>query len=109
MIVSDKNVQDALTYLADDPHPLAVARKAVTDAENNRKRVWAQCFLDADGTVDARKAQAECDQDHVMAQDGESEAILEFERHKSRCKAAEMIIEIWRSENANARAAERVR
>ncbi len=109
MIVTDKHVSSALEYLADDPHPIAVARKAVTDAENETKRIFARVFLAAFGSVDARKATAEIDQGYITAKDRESDAIQSLERHKARTKSAEMIIEVWRSENANARAAERLR
>lgn len=109
MIVTDQNVTDALTYLADDPHPIARARKDLTDAENYAKALFAQRFLGADGSVDARKSIAEVDLDYQEAKATEAEKLMELERHKARVKAAEMIIEIWRSENANARAAERVR
>lgn len=109
MIVSDKNVSDALTYLADYPHPVAVARKALTDAENAAKRSFAQAFLSAEGAVEARRAKAETSDEYQEAKAIESAAVLDLETHKARCRAAEMLIEIWRSENANARAAERVR
>ena len=109
MIVSEKNVSDALAYLADDPHPLALARKHVTDAENNCKRVYAEAFLDASGSVEARRAVAETSSEYQEAKANESVAILELERHKARAKAAEMLLDIWRTENANIRAAERIR
>jgi hypothetical protein len=109
MIVSDQNVSDALTYLADNPHPIAIARKAVTDAENAAKHAFAKAFLSAEGAVEARRAKAETSDEYQEAKANESAAILDFETHKARCRAAEMLIEIWRSENANARAAERVR
>ena len=109
MIVSDKNITDALAYLADDPHPLALARKDVTDAENKAKQIYARCFVSAVGSVEARKASAEVSPEYIAAKAEEAEAIKELERHKSRARAAEMLIEVWRSENANARAAERVR
>lgn len=109
MIVKDKLVSDALAYLAQDPHPIAVARKAVVDAENAAKLSYASAFLDAEGSVGAREATATCDGDYHLAKGVESDAILDLERHRARVKAAEMIIEVWRSENANARAAERVR
>lgn len=109
MIVSDKNIQTALEYLAIDPHPVALARKEVTDAENKCKRLFAQAFLGAEGSVDARKAEAEASGDYVTAREEEAMAILELERHRARSRAAEMLIEVWRSENANARAAERIR
>jgi hypothetical protein len=109
MIVSDQNVTDALTYLADNPHPIAIARKVLTDAENAAKRAFAHAFLEAEGAEGKRKAEAEIDADYQAKKSREAEALLDLETHRQRCKAAEMIIEIWRSENANARAAERVR
>ena len=109
MIVSENNVSDALTYLADDPHPLARARKEITDAENKAKRLYARAFMDAQGSVEARKSAAETDDEYVIAKDDEAEAIFQLERHKARVKAAEMILEIWRTEQANIRATERIR
>lgn len=109
MIVSEKNISDALAYLAIDPHPLALARKYVVDAENFSKQEWSTAFLNAEGTVDARRAIAETDNIYRGAKELEAKAILDLERHKARARAAEMLIEVWRSENANVRAAERVR
>lgn len=108
-IVSDKNVSDALAYLAIDPHPLALARKYVVDAESASKQTFAEQFLAAEGSIDARKATAESSAGYQRAKSEEAEAILDLERHKARARAAEMLIEVWRSENANVRAAERVR
>src|SRR5690348_13227121 len=109
MIVTEHQVSAALEYLADDPHPIAVAKKSVTDAENETKRIFARVFLASDGSVDARKAHAEIDPTYISAKERESDAIQSLERHKARTKSAEMIIEVWRSENANARVAERIR
>lgn len=109
MIVSEKNISDALAYLAMDPHPLALARKYVVDAENQAKGVFALLFLEATGSVKERECDAMTDDGYVNAKKLEAEAILDLERHKARARAAEMLIEVWRSENANVRAAERVR
>lgn len=109
MIVTDEKVEIALSYLNMDPHPLALARKDVTDAETKAKQAYARAYLGADGSVEARKATAETSADYAAAKREEANAALEFERHRARVKGAEMMIEIWRSENANARAAERIR
>lgn len=109
MIVSEKNISDALAYLAIDPHPLALARKYVVDAENASKAMFAKLFLESEGSVAAREAEAMCSKAYIETKAEESEAILDLERHKARARAAEMLIEVWRSENANVRAAERVR
>jgi DNA topoisomerase VI subunit B len=110
MTVSEKNVSDALIYLADDPHPLAVAQFNLATAEATTKQTFARLFLDSNqSTVDAKKASAECHPDHIAAKQVEANAILECERHKRRVRAAESLLEIFRTENANARAAERIR
>ena len=109
MIVTDANIHDALAYLAIDPHPLALARKDVVDAENKAKQIYCRAFLSADGSVAAKEAAAIVSAEYVTAKTEEAEAIKELERHKARARAAEMLIEVWRSENANARAAEKVR
>ena len=109
MIVSDDTVSKALQYLADDPHPIAIARKDVTDAENEVSELYSRLFLAAGGSNEVRKATALQDPLYCDAKIKEAEAIHDWERHRARVKAAEMIIEVWRSENANARAAERIR
>lgn len=110
MIVSDDNVSTALKYLAEDPHPVAVARKRVTDAENAAKSTYGRLFLASNGSsVAAKEASVNSNQEYAAAKAEESTAIFELERHKARSRAADMLIEVWRSENANARAAERVR
>ena len=109
MIVTDDMVATALAYLADDPHPIAVARKRATDAENTAKRIFAQVYLLAEGTVRERECFVEMNQQYQEAKTQEVRAAMELERHKARSRSAEMVIEVWRSENANARAAERVR
>lgn len=109
MIVNDDTVSKALQYLSEDPHPVALARKDVTDAENNSKAAYAAFYLKTEGTVKERESWVESDPVYKQRKSDEGDAIMEFERHRARVRAAEMICEIWRSENANARAAERVR
>lgn len=109
MAVSDHNVTDALTYLASDPHPLAVAKFRLTMAENKSRETFAQQFLTSSGSVKERESWAETSVEYSAAKQAEADCVMELERHKSRTKAADMLLEVWRTENANARAAERVR
>lgn len=109
MIVSDDTVSKALAYLAEDPHPIALARKELTDAENEKEKAFAQAYADQSGSIKDRETACERELSVIAARDRVSEATGDLERHRARVRAAEMIIEVWRSENANARAAERVR
>ena len=110
MIVTEQAVSDALGYLAADPHPVALARKDLTDAENKRERIFAEIFRAANGgSIKDRETWVEISPQYQEAKAEESEAQFEYERHRARIRSAEMLLEIWRTENANARAAERVR
>lgn len=109
MIVSDKNVSDALIYLADDPHPIAIARKELTDADNACEYIEAVVYGEQEGNIKDKEAATRRDSRVVEARARVSTAGFGLERHKARIRAAEMILEIWRSENANVRAAERIR
>lgn len=110
MIVTDHNVEEALRYLAIDPHPIALARKDVEDAEANTKTVYSRLVLaSSEGSDKRREADALQNPDYLQAKENETSAIFDFERHKQRKNAAEMLISVWQSEGANARAAEKVR
>lgn len=109
MIVSDDTVSKALQYLAEDPHPIALARKELTDAENEKERIFAEIYKTQEGSIKDRETACERNEEVRRARAAMGEALFQFDRHKARIRAAEMIIEVWRSENANARAAERIR
>src|SRR5690349_527746 len=109
MIVSDDTVSKALAYLAEDPHPLAIAQKNALFAEKAKDETFAALFLKVEGTKDERKCFAESDPLFKAARETEIEAQAEMARHKRRTEAADKIISVWQTENANARAAERVR
>lgn len=108
MIVDDDKVSAALAYLADE-NIAAVTRYATTMAENHAKTVFARLFLMSSGPVAEREARAGSHADYIEAKRVEAEAIRELERHRAKVREAEMVIEIWRTESANARTAEKVR
>lgn len=108
--LTDDQVSAALDYLSQDPHPVASARADVTRAENTRKSAYANAFLNADGkTIDEKKARAEITPEYELAKKHEADAILKFRSEEARVNNASLICELWRSVQANARAAERVR
>lgn len=109
MIVSDDTVSKALAYLAEDPHPLANAQKAELFAEKHKNEVFADIYLASGGTAKERESQVLLHRGYQSAVEEEIEAQSEVLRHKRRTDAAEKIISVWQTENANARAAERVR
>jgi hypothetical protein len=110
MIATDDKVMAALEYMSADPHPLALAKKDLMDAENATKRTFAHCFIHAIGSsVEAKKAVAQIHKEYEEAQETEAAAFFIVKNEEARAKWADAIIEVWRTENANQRAAERIR
>jgi hypothetical protein len=109
MIVSDDTVSKALAYLAEDPHPLAQAQKDVLFAEKAKDEVFAELYLVTEGTAKERESLVFADPKYKVAWEAEIRMQGEMGRHKRRVDAADKIISVWQTENANARAAERVR
>lgn len=108
-IVSDDTVSKALAYLAEDVHPLANAEKAVLFAEKATGEAFAELYLKTEGTAKERESRVLLDPLYQAARQVEIEAHAERMRHKRRAEAAERILEIWRSEQANIRRAESIR
>lgn len=107
MIVSEKNVSDALTYLAEGG--AAPAEASYLAAEQRRERLYAELFLLATGGVEQRKCAVLIDKEYQEALAEEIAAKVELSRCKSRASGADKICDIYRTENANARAAEKIR
>jgi len=108
-IVSDDTVSKALQYLASDPHPLAAAQTALLFAKKTTAEAYAQIYLASDGTKDERNSRVMLDAVYKAAQTAEIEADAEVGRHRRRTEAAERILDIWRTEQSNIRAAEKIR
>lgn len=109
MIVKESQVSAALEYLADTTVP-AEARFNLTVAENRVERVKAELYLAQNGgTIEERKSQVMIRPEYQNSLNELAHAQKELERHKARARSAEMFIAVWQTENANIRAAERVR
>lgn len=109
MIVNDDTVSKALQYLAADPHPLAAAQTAFLFAEKATAETYANLYNGATGTKDERNSTVLLSPLYQAAKTAEIDASSEVARHKRRVEAAERILDIWRTEQSNIRAAEKVR
>lgn len=109
MIVTEEHVQTALEYLSAEPNPLARAARLSLAAENEAKRAFARAFVAAIGTNDLRKQLATLDSEYIAAQDRQEQAEEEHVAQREQSKWADKVIDLYRTENANARAADRIR
>lgn len=110
MIVTDEQVETALAYLNATPSPIGLAKFELTKAENEKELRYATLFLVAEGkSVRDRECFVEASEAYTVARNQFAEATGAYEEEKARVRGAEMVIECWRTANANQRAAERIR
>jgi hypothetical protein len=107
MIVSEKNVSDAITYLAEGGESEAMA--AHLAAKQRREKIFAELYLKTEGAVKERECSVIVNQLYQEALSLENAAQAELIHGKRRADGADKICEIWRTQNANARAAEKIR
>ena len=103
-MIEDKQVEAALFYVRDHAGEAGQLAGAVKEAEARRKTSMAISFLQATGTVAERQARSRTDPAVMVAYHDYCEAVADYEKIKLNIKAAEMLIEVWRTENSNRRA-----
>lgn len=106
-VIKDETVSHAFEQLRDHAFPAAAARADRQRREDLVKAEKGRVFLSVTGTVAEREAQVLQDNAVVAALEGLYAAIELDEQYRNLRTNAELIIEAWRSTNANRRALER--
>lgn len=102
--ISDEAVQRALDYLKDKAPERAAARAARLYMEKQVKVVWADVFMSADAkTVADKEAIAESSMAYRDALKEYRQAIEQDEKCREYANAAQILIELYRTEQANNR------
>jgi hypothetical protein len=104
-LITDDMLESALHYLATSSDQIASARANRVRAEFNRKRLRAKLILQSpEKSQGLREAWAESSDAYQTACELEADWVEKDEFHRSERNKAEVIVETWRSENANNRA-----
>jgi hypothetical protein len=104
-LVTDEMVEEALNYLATSSETIAAARARRLRAEFARKRVRARLILQSNlPAASSREAWAEAHELYFQACEEEVKALEEDEYARDRRNKADVILDCWRTENANRRA-----
>ena len=101
--ISDQRMEAALHFLAETDEQFAAVKADHAKAEIYRKRIRAKVSLLATGTATDRQARAETDPETIAADEEFIIAITALEQLKARRERAMIVIEVWRSINANRR------
>lgn len=103
-MISDKEAEAAIDFLADGAEELGNAKERLLRAEYMREVQEAFEFMKStEKTVDAKKAAARLTDDYKAACDEEAIAAGEWEKAKARMEAAKQTIAVYQTQSANAR------
>ena len=89
--------EKAVNYLAETDRQIAEVKALHERCKRQGKQVWSAIFLRVDGSVEARKAQAEVHEEYQAAQAAEMTALKEYESLKNERETACVLIDFWRS------------
>lgn len=104
-MISDNDIDKALSYLRDNAEKDAQARAERLYMDEWKDVVLAQQqALYADLSVAAARVKAECSEAYKAALEAYKQAIYEDERRRFLRAAAETRVEAWRTQSSNMRA-----
>lgn len=103
-LLTEEQVQSAFDWLLESGAQIAAARAMVLRCEYRAKAVRARMELNApDGPMDRKKAWALCQTEYQKACEDHVEAIHEWERLSDQRNKVQLILECWRTMQANDR------
>jgi hypothetical protein len=104
MLINEQRVEQALTYLVDTDFPCADAKVNSERWKYVAKRTRAACILTlTEGTAQVKDAKAETSEGVIGADENYFRCLEEFERMSAKRKTEQLVIEVWRTEQANLR------
>jgi hypothetical protein len=102
-LVTDEQAERAADFIRDNAEKFAHAKANRIYHEEYRKSLKAILFSDYEGSAVVREQAAYADDKYTEHLKSLRQAVLEEEKLKGMIKAAEMKIEVWRSQSANLR------
>ncbi len=103
MLPGEDDVSKALNYLASTDEAEANAKALVKAVDEGRKIIKAQVFLAAKGTAAERTEIAYASPEYQAQIERQQDATADHALLHTKRKRAELMIEVWRSTNANRR------
>lgn len=103
-MIADEQIERSLDYVRDNAALIGQLRGQKAYLEHRIKIERSERYLDAEGTVNEREAIAWTDPSVHRLCNEYRDCLTEMHTVETLFKAAELKIEVWRSQNANARA-----
>ena len=102
-MISEERTERAVEFLRDTAEKYGQARGYVAYCEGNLRRVKALEMVSKAGGLGEREAAAYASAPYCTALEALQNAVCECETIKARREAAELTIEVWRSQNSSKR------
>jgi len=99
-MISDERTERAVEFLRDTAQEYGQLRGRVAYTSANLRRVKSLEMLSREGGVGAREAEAYASPAYLEAMEDEQNAVAEYETLRAKREAAQMTIEVWRSQNS---------
>ena len=102
-MISRDRMEKSLKYLAESDEEFAYHKTHALKMERKAKSVFRAMFLAHSGTVAEREAKADASQEYQDASEAEFAAKLTLEHIKAKRDTEALVIDVWRSLNADQR------
>ena len=102
-MVTDDRMEKALRYMAETDEPCATLKADMERAEFKAKAIKDAVFLRLEGTVAERTAQAGSSDEYSVAMEAYFGFVAAFEKVRNKRNTESLVIDVWRSINANRR------
>lgn len=102
-MIDDNRAERAVEFYRDNAEQRGELRGQIAYLDHAIKITLAQAFLNSDGTVAEREARSRQDKDYLAKVDELRGATTELHTIETKLKAAEMTMELYRTQAANSR------
>jgi hypothetical protein len=97
-MIAEERVEKAVEFMRDTSKPYGAARGHVAFCEGNLRRVKALQMVGKPGSAADREATAYASSEYLSGLEALQNAVAESETLRAQRDAAEMTIEVWRSQ-----------
>lgn len=102
-MITDEQAEQAVLWIAKFSDEVGQRRGAVEQTKHTAKTQEACMFLQSQGTVAERHAKAASHASVITAWDDHANAVADYETARTKLKAKELTVEVWRTQAANNR------
>lgn len=102
-MIAEDRLQKSLKYLAETDESAAKAKAYMLGLEKQEKSILGIEYLKTTGTVGERDAEARNSTAYTKWREDYENAVADFELLRNKRATEALIVEVWRSENANRR------